>query len=262
MKKLFIILACLMLFSGCAETANKNDTKTNNFSDEMKFDDGVDLSTEDGADSTERQGDHKDSIYFSHPDFYNMKSNEHLTILSNFKTKQQSSEWSCGVVVAEMILNYYGKLNDFNEKSLAACRTNKEAPEATSLKSMIKIFEEVGGFKLTSTYDYTEDEAVDKINLDMIREYLKKGVPIAIAWNDFGGHWQLIIGYDTMGTQTTQDDVIIVADPYDSTDHNQDGYGIYPAERFYYNWTMYDFFTKNYDIDERNLLFLAAEPIN
>ena len=54
--------------------------------------------------------------------------------------------------------------------------------------------------------------------------------------------------------------MIIVADSYDTTDHNQDGYGIIPAERFYYNWTMYDFFEKNYNIDERDHLFIAVEP--
>ena len=80
----------------------------------------------------------------------------------------------------------------------------------------------------------------------MIQDFLKKGIPVMVAWNDWGGHWQVIIGYDTMGTETTQDDVLIVADSYDTTDHNQDGYGIYPAERFYYNWTMYDFFSKNW----------------
>ena len=35
---------------------------------------------------------------------------------------------------------------------------------------------------------------------------------------------------------------------------------IIPAERFYYNWTMYDFFEKNYNIDERDHLFIAVEP--
>ena len=93
-----------------------------------------------------------------------------------------------------------------------------------------------------------------------IQDYLKKGIPVMVAWNDWGGHWQVIIGYDTMGTETTQDDVLIVADSYDTTDHNQDGYGIYPAERFYYNWTMYDFFSKNYGIAERDKLFIAVEP--
>ena len=50
-----------------------------------------------------------------------------------------------------------------------------------------------------------------------------------------GGHWQVVIGYDDMGAETTQDDVMIMADPYDTTDYNQDGYFIYGAERFYYN---------------------------
>ena len=62
-----------------------------------------------------------------------------------------------------------------------------------------------------------------------------KGEPI--GWNDWGGHWQVIIGYDTMGTDTVQDDVIVAAAPYDTTDHNQDGYGVYSAERFLYNFT-------------------------
>lgn len=64
-----------------------------------------------------------------------------------------------------------------------------------------------------------------------------------------------------MGTETTQDDVMIMADPYDTTDHNQDGYFVYGAERFYYNWSMYDFFAEegneNY---ERNALFVLAKP--
>lgn len=263
MKKFLMVLICLIILSGCNKTSVNVEKKTaGNFSDEMKFDDGIDISPLDGSDSVERKGDHPDSIYFSHPDFYNMRSTETLTIIPKFKTLQQSSEWSCGVTAATMILNYYNKLGNANEMSLAHFRTNKDAQEATSLKSMIKIFEGVGGFKIESTYDYSKKDAEEKINLEMIKNYLKQGIPVAVAWNDFGGHWQVIIGYDTMGTETTQDDVIIVADPYDTTDHNQDGYGIYPAERFYYNWTMYDFFTKNYGIDERDLLFLAAKPLD
>ena len=78
-----------------------------------------------------------------------------------------------------------------------------------------------------------------------------------IGWNDWGGHWQVLIGYDNMGTETTQDDVLIVADPYDTTDHNQDGYGVYGAERFLYNFTFYNFF----EGDELNdMCFLVAVP--
>ena len=78
-----------------------------------------------------------------------------------------------------------------------------------------------------------------------------------VGWNDRGGHWQVIIGYDTMGTETEQDDVIIVADSYDTTDHNQDGYGVYPAERFYYNFTFYNFFPEE---ELNDMVFIVATP--
>ena len=42
----------------------------------------------------------------------------------------------------------------------------------------------------------------------------------------------MAIGYDTMGTEYEGDDVLIVADPFNTTDHNQDGYGVYDMERF------------------------------
>lgn len=273
MKKIIVFLSILLL-AGCAtnnqiqisETtapASTNDATaetTGNFSDEMKIPHNVDLEPEAGADMYEREGDHPDSIYFAHPDFYNMESTDTLTILPHFQTHQQTSEWSCGVDAAYMVLNYQGKLGDNTVESLAEMRTNGLAYEATSLESVIDIFENIGGYELHSTYDYNEDE-YDQINLEMIQNYLKQGIPILVAWNDWGGHWQVIIGYDTMGTETYSDDVIIVADSYDTTDHNQDGYGIYGAERFYYNWTMYDFFTANYGINERDYLFLAPVPV-
>ena len=189
MKKLFLMLLSVGMLVGC-------HSNSVNMSDEMKIDNPIDLSKEDGADSVERQGDHEDSMYYAHPDFYNMESTESLTILSHFQTLQQSSEWSCGVDSALMVLNYYDRLGDHTEESLAQLRTNGLSPEATSLESMIKIFEGVGGMDIHSTYDYTQEEASEKINLDMIRQYLEKGVPVMVAWNDWGGHWQTIIGYD------------------------------------------------------------------
>ena len=92
-----------------------------------------------------------------------------------------------------------------------------------------------------------------------IQQQLAAGNPIMIGWNDWGGHWQVIIGYDTMGTETTQDDVIIVADPYDTTDHNQDGYGVYAAERFLYNFTFYNFFSEESG-ELNDYCFLVATP--
>ncbi|MEG0076211.1 C39 family peptidase [Anaerorhabdus sp.] len=267
MKKIIVCLLALALVAGCSATPNKvestptPETKvvTGNYTDEMKIPYAVDLE-EYGADSVERNGDHQGSPYFNQLDFYNMESTDTLTILPKFKTYQQTSEWSCGVVSALMVLNFYDALGEYNESTLAEFRTNGLDYAATSLESMIDIFEGVGGFEISSTYDYTEENFED-ISLEFIQENIKNNIPMMVAWNDWGGHWQVIIGYDTMGTETTQDDVIIVADSYDTTDHNQDGYGVYPAERFFYNWTMYDFFTENYGINERDRLFITVKPV-
>lgn len=257
MKKGFVwILTALFMVAmlgGCATNSSKPG---GNYTSEMKMVYGTDISPEDGADSVEREGDHADSPYFSQLDFYNMESTDTLTILPKFKTVQQTSEWSCGVTCVLMVLNYFDMLGDYDEMSLAELRPQGAQPGATSLPQAIAIFDAVGGFDLVTTLDYGET-VYEEFTLATVREFLAGGTPLLVCWNDWGGHWQVIIGYDTMGTETEQDDVLIVADPYDTTDHNQDGYGIYGAERFYYNFTMYDFFD---EAEGNDMLFIAAKP--
>ena len=65
---------------------------------------------------------------------------------------------------------------------------------------------------------------------------MEAGIPVIVGWNEWGGHWQVLIGYDSMGTEDTQDDVLIFADPRDTTHHNQDGYVIQSFERVVYGW--------------------------
>ena len=257
MKKtvtLALTLALVLgLLSGCANNDTPADNAENskaaetaeNFTDEMKIPYAVDLSPEDGADSVERSGDHENSPYFVHPDVYNMESTDTLTVLTHFRTMQQTSEWSCGVTAALMVLDWYDALGDWNEESLAALRhsldgTELEGYPGATLNQAIDIFNGVGGFDIISSNDYP-----DGIWLDDIQGWLSEGKPVMICWNDWGGHWQTIIGYDTMGTENENDDVFLVADSYDTTDHNQDGYGIYPAERLMYNFTMYGAFPES-----------------
>ena len=270
MKKLIVLfLVAALMLCGCAKTGDTPQSDTGadeqktenstagNYTDEMKIPYAIDLSEGDGADSVEREGDHKDSPYFSRLDYYNMESTDTLTILTNFKTQQQTSEWSCGVSTALMVLEWYGMLGDYNEQTLAEFRTPDGAePGATSLRQMIEVFEAVGGFDVYATFDCVDD-VYDVFTLEYIQQTLKAGNPVMIGWNDWGGHWQAIIGYDTMGTETQQDDVIIVADPYDTTDHNQDGYGTYGAERFIYNFTFYNFFPEE---ELNDMTFLIATP--
>jgi hypothetical protein len=61
-----------------------------------------------------------------------------------------------------------------------------------------------------------------------------------------------------MGTDSPGDDVLILADPYDTTDHNQDGYQIYSAPRFFYMWLDKDRLPENQSVQQ----WLVAKPVN
>ncbi|HHX72708.1 MAG TPA: hypothetical protein GX701_07280 [Clostridiales bacterium] len=258
-KTVTVALAlCLTLLFGCANDKPAESAMTESkYGNEMKIPYAVDLSPEDGADSVERQGDHVNSPYYAHPDFFRMQSTDTLTILTGFKTMQQTSEWACGVTSALMVLHWYDALGDWNEETLAALRHKLtgelEGYPGTTLQQAMDIFDGVGNFTYTTTLDKPD------IWMDDIQNWLKEGVPVMICWNDWGGHWQVIIGYDTMGTETEADDVFIVADPYDTTDHNQDGYGIIPAERFMYNFSMYGQFPE--EEGGSDMLYIAAKPV-
>ena len=256
MLSLLCAVLAIGLLASCSAKAATVPTSGGNYTSDMKIEYGTDLSPADGADSVEREGDHENSPYFPQLDYYHMTSTDTLTILPLFKTVQQSSEWSCGVACVLMTLHYFDKLGDYDEASLAKLRPQGDEPSATSLSEAVAIFDGVGGFDLVTTEDFGDAVYTD-FTLSTIQTYLQNDTPVLVCWNEWGGHWQVIIGYDTMGTETTQDDVLIMADPYDTTDHNQDGYMVYGAERFIYNFTMYNFF----DEDEGNdMLFIAAKP--
>ena len=54
----------------------------------------------------------------------------------------------------------------------------------------------------------------------------------------------------------TCDDVILLMDPYDTTDHNQDGYVIESFERLIYDWG------NSYDEDVDWAAFVVMRPVN
>ena len=202
----------------------------------------------------ERSGDHNNSPYWMHPDFYSMESTDTLKMLTNFQTIQQSEEWTCGLTSALMVLNWFGLAHDETDVSLATHRQNG-ATGATYLDGMIEVFDYINkeydtDLVYISTYDLDDMEGEESYIGDyclqagtqedwygLIPYLLENGIPVMVGSDEWGGHWQVIIGYDDMGTiDRTEDDVIILADAYDTTDHNQDGYVIDGFERLVYGW--------------------------
>ena len=256
MRIIIVLLICTtLLFAGMFFHVI-SDTE-GNYSDEMKIPYTVNYDDE-GANSVERKGDHQDSPYFAIADFYNNKPTETLSILPKFKTIQQTSWWSCGVCAVLMTLDYYDCLGNWNEKNLAKlCSDHSDKHIGLCLDQIIEMLQGASKLELETTYDYLDK--LDTVDCAWIREQINNGYPIIVGWNDWGGHWQVIIGYDDMGTGNYfGDDVIIMADPFDTTDHNQDGYGVYGADRFIYNFDFYDFFG-----DEKHLhskCFVVIKP--
>ena len=80
------------------------------------------------------------------------------------------------------------------------------------------------------------EDAADSWFVRWLKGHLEASRPIMVEWADWDGHWQAIIGYDNNGTPGIGDDVLIFADPYDTSDHWQDGYYFYPLERWFYMW--------------------------
>ena len=233
-----------MVLTGC----NKQQPALYGNSHKIPYPPGIEL---DGAAAYDRVFDVPNSRYYPALDFYNMKSGGSLTILENFKTFQQTTEVTCGPACIVMLLEYYGIYDGQGDREMYGLRENKERPESM-LKDLIHMLESFGEWDIYSTYDLEDPEDMPE---DLIINSLLKGKPVIFGDDDWGGHWRVIIGYDDMGDDILENDVLIVADPYDTTDHNQDGYGVIPFDRLYYNWS------NRFDPDFSHYLFLIASPV-
>lgn len=188
---------------------------------------------EDGADAYAGALDHPESRYYVVNDYYNMESGDGLHILSRFDTYQQTTEYSCGVASALMVLHRFG-VDDYDELQLGEL-VEISTEHGTSVEGLAGFFASLG-WEVESHADVEPYfEAIEDCEVWLL-ERLDAGVPVMVDWVDWAGHWQVVIGLDECGTDDPYDDVLILADPYDITDHFQDGYYIYPFGRFFDMW--------------------------
>ncbi|MBR2299508.1 MAG: C39 family peptidase [Alphaproteobacteria bacterium] len=196
---------------------------------------------------------HINSPYFVMPEVFELKSNENLTILSHYPTFQQTTEYSCGPAAALTVLEYYGKKGVSEEELIEKMGASFET--GTSVKGIANYFRHLGWNVQTNLDAWQPLEDYEPFAA-FVQEQLKLGHPIMVENVFKGGHWRVIIGYDTMGTQESADDVLIFADSYDTADHNQDGYGIENGENFFWSWFDHQILPE----DERTQPFVLAYP--
>ena len=179
---------------------------------------------------------YKNSTYYPILNFYDGEVSKTLKILPKFKTYQQTSATSCGDAAALMALRYFG-IENVNEYDLY--KEAKTSPETgTNTIPLGEAIKKLVGDKVDIEYKQNNDEVPFEKFLELINQCTdpaNKSIMLleSVEW---GGHWMTLIGYDDMGTTDTADDVLVFADPFDTTDHNQDGYYITSFQRYYSSW--------------------------
>ncbi len=191
------------------------------------------LNDDEGADAFNHAMDHPESTYFIISDYYDIEPSGSLHIIPNFATYQQTTEYTCGCACALMVLSHFGD-NEYNEIQIGEL-VEVDTQTGTKPENLAAFFENIGysvdsHASLEPRFETPEEAAAYLI------AKIDAGVPVMIDWADWGGHWETAIGFDTMGTESVYDDVIIFADPYDISDHYQDGYYSYPFTRFFSMW--------------------------
>ena len=242
-KVLSVIIALAVMCSACYGAVRV-----------IPYPESLDTKSE-GASSAPAEINHKGSVYFdTGTDFYEAASTDSRIILRNYPTYQQTRENTCGPAAALTVLYYYG-VKDYTEESLAREMKTRPYPIGTNPKDMLAFFERIG-WKTQSSInrDKRFDEYADFMKF--VQDNLKAGIPIMVENVEWGGHWRVIIGYDTMNTESEADDVLIIMDPYDTSDHQQDGYCVNNGERFYYTWFDHSMLPE----DQRDQPFIIAHP--
>ena len=175
----------------------------------------------------------QDIQYYTANDYYNMESEGSLHIISRFATRQQTSSYTCGPSLALMVLDHYG-VSGYTEEEIGELMGTNPLT-GTSVEGL-RDFLEGAGFSLDCHADTDLRFSDFQTCEDYFIQAIDANAPVLVEWVDWYGHWQAVIGIDTCGTESFFDDVLIMADPYDLTDHSQDGYMIVPFARFYCMW--------------------------
>ena len=120
--------------------------------------------------------------------------------------RQQVTDHSCGAVAAMTGISYYGL--PVNNTDADEVRVAHEVYGNVSDKTGLNP-EQVAAWLSRQGMNATWGTGGSR---DMLRENLKNGVSTMVEWMDRGGHRVVVTGYDTRGTETVWDDVIIFVD--------------------------------------------------
>jgi predicted double-glycine peptidase len=188
--------------------------------------------------------------YYTGIDFDSLKSNDHLDVIPLKSYRQQMTNYSCGAVAAMTVMSYYGMPVN-----------NTDADEGRVAHEMYRNVTEKSGVNPEQVSAWFSRQGMNATwgtggTREMLRENIRNGVPTMVEWMDWGGHWVVVVGYDTRGTENTWDDVIIFADSVDSHDDHIDGITYFNYGEFDAMW----FDAHYFPVGMRDRAYVVAVP--
>jgi hypothetical protein len=177
--------------------------------------------------------------YYTGIDSDSLKSDGNLTLIPLKSYRQQVTNYSCGAVAAMTVMSYYGMpVNNTDTEEIRIAREmNGNVSEATGINP-----DQISRWFRRNGWNATWGTGGSR---KMLLENLKNGTPAMVEWMDWGGHWVVVTGYDTRGTDTEWDDVIIFADSVDSHDDRIDGVTYFNYGEFDAMWFDAHYFPEN-----------------
>lgn len=195
--------------------------------------------------------DQTDSEYYMINDYYHMDSDIYRSLFPKFSSYQQTMQDTSGIACVMMILNYLKvDISSYSEYELMLLyeklNGTKIYGNGTNAQGIAKLINALDlGYDVDPS-DYKNPGTTRAVNEPAFASWMKSQVDegkfVMMRYNSKDGFgWQVVIGYDTMGTdENCHDDVIIFANPLDGSDHYQDGYTVNRAINTYHWWEQID----------------------
>ena len=200
--------------------------------------------------------------YYYNNDFYNLQeSSNNLLLIKKFKTMQQKDSYTCGPACVLMMLNHISEGHGQTIEGLSKLFKTKNYPYGTELVDIVEGVRSLG-YKTISTFDLKPNKkGLVFGTFTSFKKFVKKSIkndePILVLNVDYGGHYKVIIGYDEVDDNPNHD-MLIFADPLDINDGREDGYDVFPADRFFYMW--FDKFEGRNEV-KQGFLVIKRSPV-
>lgn len=120
----------------------------------------------------------------------------------------------------------------------------KPYPVGTNLPNFVNFFKSITDenhhYSIISSIDYPKNKnglcfpTFESFKAFVISN-IKEGNLLVLENVDYGGHYKIVLGYDSVN-DNYEEDMLIFADSSDLNDGAKDGVGVFPADRFFYMW--------------------------